>query len=269
MKTTNNSQSIKKDLRKLFSYAERATALRHCNGNIELRRAVNTHYDRVGIYTEPVSVKLFCDNLISKKAIKLAKCLPDEGYSMGSVVNLRVGHKTYTNDRRKYYSNSCKYKELHGRVDVYISPNEFRYAHAIGGLLTIIYPQKSKVKKCVWFEGHGNKQHFEIKRVQGWIYGGYHSTDKKMALERGTGLIERSLLAEKREMSIAKAKRRQYTFQDSLEAGNCEAGTRAFILRLGLKSDRKYRGEFLLKEAQEKSSNSVYYVNRMIKHFAK
>ena len=269
MKTSNNSQSIKKDFSKLFSYVERTTALRHCNGNAELRRAVNTHYDRISRNTEPCTVKEFCNTLISRKAIKLARCLSDEGYAMGSVVNLHVGKTTYTDDRRKYYSNSCRYKENHGRVDVYISVEEFRYAYAIGGLLTIIFPQKSKVKKCTWFEGHGNKQHFEIKRVQGWIYGGYHSIDKKKALVRGTELIERMLIAEKQEKAIAKAKRRQYTFQDSLDAGNCEAGTRAFVLRLGLKSDRKYRGEYLLKEAHEKSSSSVYYVNRMIKYFAK
>ena len=269
MKTTNNSQSIKKDLRKLFSYAERKTALRHCNGNAELRRAVNKHYDRKKTNTSQITVKEFCDALISKKATKLVKCLPDEGYSMGSIVNLHVGKTTYKDDRRRYYSNSCKYKENHGRVDVYISAKEFRYAYAIGGLLTIIYPQKSKVKKCTWFEGHGNKQHFVFGRVQGWIYGGYHSVDKERALERGTKLIERMLIVEKHEKAIAKAKRRQYTFQDSLDAGNCEAGTRAFVLRLGLDAKRKYRGEFLLKEAHKKSSSSVYYVKRMIEYFAK
>ena len=268
MKTTNNSQDIKK-LNKLFLFEKRSNALLHCKGNAELKRAVNKHYDRKEANTFQITVKEFCDALIAKKATKLVNCIPDEGYSMGSIVNLHVGKTTYKDDRRRYYSNSCRYKENHGRVDAYISAEEFRYAYAIGGLLTIIYPQKSKVKKCTWFEGHGNKQYFEIKRVQGWIYGGYHSIDKKRALQRGTELIEKMLLAEKREKAIAKAKRRQYTFQDSLDAGNCEAGTRAFVLRLGLKSNRKYRGEFLLKEAHKKSSSSVYYVERMIKFFAK
>ena len=80
---------------------------------------------------------------------------------------------------------------------------------------------------------------------------------------------ERNILTAKTEskkvVSFEKALRLQYTFNDSLKAGNCEVGTKAFQLRLGLSDVKKYRGSYILKLAKEKSTSSVYYVERMIK----
>jgi hypothetical protein len=65
--------------------------------------------------------------------------------------------------------------------------------------------------------------------------------------------------------SFAKAARLQYSYSDSIACGNCEAGTRAFILRLQLNSNKKYRGFYLLNLAKEKSTSSVSFIQRMIK----
>lgn len=105
-------------------------------------------------------------------------------------------------------------------------------------------------------------------KVDGYIFEGFHAKTKKEALEGGNKIIEKRKQAEKSQKAFNKALRRQYSFNDSLLAGNCEAGTRAFILRLHLDSTKKYRGSFLIKQAEQKSSSSLYYVKRMISYFA-
>lgn len=257
-------------LNKLFSYANESTAIKNCNGDRELIIAVKKHYKRASA-TEK-TVKQFCDDLINAKAVKLLNAIPDEGYSMGSIVNLTIGSpvvKKFRQDRTSEYAKSSKFRAVHGSVDLCISVKDFRFARNIGGILTVIYPQKSKVKKCFWFEGIGAKQYFKLVRVDGYIFEGFHAKTKQKALEGGNKIIEKRKQDEKSQKAFNRALRRQYSFNDSLLAGNCEAGTRAFILRLHLDSTKKYRGSFLIKQAEQKSSSSLYYVKRMISYFAR
>ena len=256
-------------LNKLFSYANEYTAIRNCNGDSELITAVKKHYKRAS-NTEK-TVRQFCSDLIKAKADPLLNAIPDEGYSMGSIVNLTIGSPTvkkFRQDRTSEYSKSSKFRAVHGSVNLCISVKDFRFAQNIGGILTVIYPQKSKVKKCFWFEGRGAKQYFELVKVDGYIFEGFHAKTKQKALEGGNKIIEKRKQAEKSQKAFNKAMRRQYSFNDSLLAGNCEAGTRAFILRLHLDSTKKYRGSFLIKQAEQKSLSSLYYVKRMISYFA-
>ena len=256
-------------LNKLFSYANESTAIRNCNGNSDLIIAVKKHYKRVSA-TEK-TVKQFCSDLIKAKAVKLLNAIPDEGYSMGSIICLSIGSPTvkeFRQDRTNEYAKSSKFRAVHGRVNLCLSVNDFRFAQNIGGILTVIYPQKSKVKKCFWFEGRGAKQYFKLVKVDGYIFEGFHAKTKQKALEGGNKIIEKKKQTEKSQKAFNKALRRQYCFNDSLLAGNCEAGTRAFILRLHLDSTKKYRGSFLIKQAEEKSTSSLHYVKRMITYFA-
>ena len=87
-------------------------------------------------------------------------------------------------------------------------------------------------------------------------------------MEGGNRNLEIKRHAEKSEKAFAKACRRQYSYSDSLAAGNCEAGTRAFIMRLGLDANKKYRGTYLMKQATKRSANSLYYVTKMINYFS-
>lgn len=257
-------------LNKLFSYANESTAIKNCNGNSDLIIAVKKHYKRASA-TEK-TVKQFCDELIKAKAVKLLNAIPDEGYSMGSIVNLTIGSpvvKKFSQDRTREYANSSKFRASHGSVNLSLSVKDFRFAQNIGGILTVIYPQKSKVKKSFWFEGRGKKQNFQLVKVDGYIFEGFHAKTKQKALEGGNKIIENKKQAEKTQKAFNKALRRQYCFNDSLLAGNCEAGTRAFILRLHLDSTKKYRGSFLIKQAEEKSTSSLYYVKRMVSYFAR
>lgn len=223
-----------------------------------------------------IPVKLFCRELVEKRLQKIAKAMPDEGYSMGSSIRILCGKLEVINDRTKEYSKSCKYKPKHGGYFERIKMSELRFFHVIGGLVTFIPQQKSKVKKCWWYAGEGSKNRWELVKVHGFICGDYHSFTKEAAKEgferaekNRKEYEKRQILAQKTEAQKKKlfvsALRKQFTFQDSLLAGNCETGTRAFILRCGLDINKKYRGKFLLETAKEKSTNSVSYVERMIK----
>jgi hypothetical protein len=216
-----------------------------------------------------ISLKVLLRNRINSKLENLAKALPDEGYSMGSTVVVKCLSFIGRDDRTQEYARSSKYRASHGRVELIITPQEFRYLRVIGGLVTYIAPnQRAKVKKCYWYEGSGSKQYFTLNKVEGYIFNGYHATDKKAALKYGSAILEREKQAKASERAYRKALRSQFTFQDSLLAGNCEAGTRAFVLRLGLDSAKAYRGSFLLKKAAEKSISSVQFVERMVKYRA-
>lgn len=203
--------------------------------------------------------------------------MPDEGYSMGSAIRVKFNKLQVCDDRTSSYSNLCKFRPTYGGYLHKITISELRNIQVIGGLVTYIYPnQRNKVKKCYWYSGEGEKQHWQLIKVEGFICGDYHST-LKIAAKEGFERNERwrkenekrQILQQKTEAQkaklFAKALRKQYSYQDSLNAGNCENGTKAFALRLQIDINKKYRGKYLLDLAKEKSSSSVYYVERMIK----
>ena len=257
-----------KKVQKLISkYTNIETAIRNCNGDPEMITMIKKITDRKD--KEQISVKSFCDKLIENKLRSIAKALPDEGYSMGSIIRVTFNKITVTNDRTKEYSKSCKYRETYGSVKLSITKDELINTSIIGGLVTYIFPSKNKVKKCYWYDSKGQKQHFELKKVFGFIYEGFHATTKEKAFEGGKLNTERAKQAKKSAESFKKALRLQYSFSDSLKSGNCEAGTRAFALRLNLNIEKKYRGKYLLDLAKVKSQNSVYYIERMINYKAK
>jgi len=216
------------------------------------------------------TVKQFADNLISERLKTIAEAMPTEGYSMGGKYSVSFRGLTGVNDCRQYYSKSCKYSENWGGYNVDFSLTELVNTQVIGGLVTYIYPnQRNKVKKCYWYTSKGSKQHFQLIKQEGYIYAGYHSLTKDGAKIGGERNLLEKKQQEQKQKLIKKALRYQFTFDDSIKAGNCEAGTRAFILRCNLSKDKKYRGSFLLKIAREKSTSSVRFVERMIEHKAK
>jgi hypothetical protein len=212
-----------------------------------------------------ITVRQFSDQLIINRLYQISKNLPDEGYSMGSRVVVSVLKFRASDDRTSEYANSCKYRASHGSVYLNLTPAEFRYTKVIANLVTYIYPnQKSKIQKCYWYVRSGYKSAFRLVKQEGFIYAGFHATTKEQAKAGGERNIQYQKEQARKAENHAKALRLQYSFQDSLNAGNCEAGTRAFSLRLGLNSTKKYRGSFLLNLAKEKSPNCVYHVERMI-----
>ena len=239
----------------------------------ELSKAVQKHFERRQ-KVETISVKTFCYELIQKRLSRLAYYLPSDGYSMGGTRKITINRYLQSvYDDRRNYANSCKYRPTHGFVNYNIKLNELKNYSVIGGVITYIYPgQKTKVKKCFWLQGSGKKNNFEIKKIEGFIYNDYHGLDKKNVFEQGEKNrkreAERKKQAEKTAKSKAKALNCLYSYEDSLKAGNCEAGTRAFILRCKLDATKKYKGRTLLKIAKEKSTSSVGFVNRMLDYKA-
>lgn len=269
MKTNFTGKELK-DLKKALQYKTRYTALEKCYTK-EMRDAVIRHFDRNyrENYHPDLTVREFCKELINRRGNELVRSLPDEDYSMGSVVSLYVNkYLRFTHDRTSSYANSCKYRPKHGSVRLSLTFDEFKRAQVIGGVLTILPKTNRKLKKGEWFEGKGSKQYFQLQRVQGWIYEGYHSTDRGRAIAGGKRNIELRKKKEANDKAYKKALRRQYSFADSVQAGNCAAGTRAFVQRCGLDAEKKYRGSFIVQVAEKKSSGSLQYVNKMIKYFA-
>lgn len=252
------------------------TAVKNCNGSSELISIVQKIFDRAKKQPE-ITVKKFCDELIKNRLQKIAKAMPDEGYSMGSIIRVKCGKFSVSDDRTETYSNSCKFRPTYGGYIHGFTPSELRNISVIGGLVTSIYPnQRTKVKKCYWYSGEGKKQHWQLTKIEGFICGDYHSLSKIAAKDgfernekRRKETEKRQILAQKTEAQkaklFAKALRKQYSYQDSINAGNCENGTKAFALRLQIDLNKKYRGKYLLDLAKEKSSSSIYYVERMIK----
>lgn len=271
-----NLKNYKKATSLVAKYSEKTAISKAKNENAEVLEIVQKIIERSKKPTE-ITVKDFCRELVKNRLQKIAKAMPDEGYSMGS--NIRIGFNTVieNDDRTQEYSKSCKYRPTHGGYFLKLTLNELKNIHVIGGLVTYIEPgQKSKVKKCWWYSGSGSKNRWELVKKHGYIFAGFHHELKDWALAGGLRNIENKKQSEKRAKiealtekqkakKFAAALRKQYTYQDSLNAGNCEIGTKAFILRCGLDISKKYRGKFLLETAKEKSTSSVYYVEKMIK----
>lgn len=258
-------------------YVGHDTRINHANGDQEVIDVVNTINNR-STRVPYVSVKEFCDDLIRQKLRLFAQNLPDQGYSMGSYVRVYFNKLRYLDDRTKEYAKSCKWRARHGEVNYTLTKREYQTFNVIGGVITFIEPnQKSRVKKCTWLNGVNHKGDFKIIKVEGYIYEGYHSTSKNGALMGGKLNIQRAKEQEQREREnlkkrienekkYNKALRLQYSYQDSIDCGNCEVGTKAFIMRLKLNPNNKYRGSFLIKRASEESPRSLPFITKMINY---
>ena len=210
--------------------------------------------------------------------------MPDMGYSMGAKYTVQYLNFEGSFSDCSEYAKSSKYRATHGNFSLKLSRDEFINAENIASVFTYIYPnQKTRVKKCWWFERVGEKQYYQLKKINGFICGDFHALTKEAA-KKGfetrekyrKEAVKKQIEAEKQKIeqlkafnkTYSKALRYQYGIEDSLKV-NCETGTKAFILRCNLDSTKKYRGSFLMKVAAEKSKNSIDYVRRMIEYKAK
>lgn len=231
-----------------------------------------------------ITVRFFLSDLMQKKygekLKRLASCLPDMGYSMGAkyYVLLHSCLGSYSNCQE--YARSSKFRAVHGSFRLKIDFDTFKNSECIGGLFTYIYPnQKQSVKKCWWYEKTGEKQYYSLKKFEGFICGNFHASTKEGAKKGWQNICENQKRIKKAQKERAKNEknitqnwkktyskelRLQYDYSDSLNAGNCEAGTKAFSIRCNLDVSKKYRGSFLLKTAEEKSTNSIPFIKRMI-----
>lgn len=250
-------------------YVNAETIIRKCE-NVEQCIAVKKHFERIRLKNRSdLKVKEIIDERLTLKLNKIAQCLPDEGYSMGSYISVRFAGLRGSDDRTSEYARSSKYKTQHGSVHLRLNLDEFKNIKCIGGLATYIYPgQRSRVKKCWWYVGDGKHSRFVLCKQHGFIFNDYHALTKEQALAGGMRILALEKQNEVLKKKLNKAIKMQYSYQDSINAGNCVFGTKAFILKCGLDIEKRYRGSFLLKKAKEKSTSSLSYIDRMIKYKA-
>jgi hypothetical protein len=230
----------------------------------EIVEIVKKRRERSILNQSPKTVKQFCDQLIIDRLRNIAKNLPSDGFSMGSVYVVSSGSMIGRDDRTQEYANSCKYRANHGRVNLILHPADLRNTVVIGGLITHIFPdQKSQIKKCYWYVGKGSKNNFQLTVECGFIFAGFHAKTKEAAKIGGQRNIDRAKEEAKKAETWSKALRLQYSYADSINAGNCEAGTKAFALRHNLNTSKKYRGAYLLNLAT--GTTTISFVERMIR----
>ena len=228
---------------------------------------------------------------IQRRLEKIAEALPDQGYSMGGERVAKCLSITGRFDDRDYYSKSCKFREKHGYYEVEIPLADIFKISVIGGLVTIVR-SPGKIAEAEWFESTGKKQHFQIKRVSGFLtgrhnaatYDRYHAATYEDAVEwrkdeagrlmrrrqqiRIAGLRSKNEKEYLRRLEKAEeeAKKLFYGFTHARQAGNCEPGIMQAVQDYNLNPEFGYRGEYLL---QTVTNGRRWNVERMIEHRAK
>jgi hypothetical protein len=268
---------MKTRLKKLFAYATKHTALKNCENDDE-RAAVERHFLRAA-YKLPLThftVRQWLESMRYVKLKSIGDALPRTGYSMGEQIYVQCGRYTATSDRRMHYPGG-KYKPTHGCYRLTLTHSEFLRTSVIGGLVTTIAPkQTGKVKACSWYVGHGEKKDFRLVKQDGFVCGTYHAATKKVALDghrrilanakRASANAKKYLRSQARYAKMhKKALNMRYSFADSIEAGNCEAGTKAFALRCRLDMNKAYKGSYLLSMVDKYKLSTGSFVERMIR----
>lgn len=131
------------------------------------------------------------------------------------------------------WSSNGKWSGNDMRVSLAV-PSHYWTTKVIGGLLTIAPRTRflDREYKAYWVEqGRG----FSVKLIKGFVIRGYHvagnDIDKARAKVAKIRTAAASLLLKKRHQ-INDAAAKWVTLDDSLNAGNCKAGTEAFVKKL-------------------------------------
>lgn len=257
-----------KVLRLMERYKTHQTVISHCNYDAEMIEIANKIAER-RFRKQTKTVKEWIDSRIEAKLLRIAKGLPLPHYSMGGTVTVTFNRFRVIDCRKQQYLGKWRGNETYGYFTLKLTKEDYLRFENIGGVSTYTYPGKGKAKKAYWYVADGKNA---PKKVEGWICGKYHSSISKADAIEGFKRVQEyrklnRIKAEKHDKEVmktlSKAMRARYSYADSL-AINCEAGTNAFIMRCGLDKGKKYRGDYLLKIAKEKSPASTQFVMRMI-----
>lgn len=212
------------------------------------------------------------------KANKIAKYLPNMGYSMGQYNLLKIKNTdlvgSYSNEQE--YSKSSKYKASHGFMKFEMTAKEFQKCEVIGGLITIFGKKVAKdLFACTWIQSEGNYGKTMCIKKQGYIYKDYHFTasnnkdaiskvKKAKQAEYERNLRNKQEAEYKLELQNLPLTRVFVELNDSLYAGNCAPGTHNFAKMLGIDLSviGAVRADYLYDNRMEFEG----YVNRAINH---
>jgi hypothetical protein len=193
----------------------------------------------------------------------IARSLPNMGYEMGQYNRVYLRKTDFVGrwDNANEYSCSSKYKATHGECVLNISVKELKQTTIIAGLVTVVGEKIQKnFFKCKWVTSTGKKQFFRLNMIDGYLFEGYHFTAS--GLKEAKGFVR----AYKDKASIVKGdvKLKNISqkfnlneifveYQDSLNAGNCESGTRNFanINSIDLSTTGAVRADYLVRILEE------------------
>ncbi len=184
--------------------------------------------------------------LLQEKAVKILEQF-HTGHSMGCYRQLKIkGYKGYfaTDHTLEEYANSCKYSPTYGNLVIELTKKELRDMELIGYVPTII-KSNDKIKKAIWLEGSGAKNHYKVSFVEGFVTSDYHATTVAQAQnwrqERAANLLHL-----RNAERFTESQKKKYVGIDDVLKVNCETGTNAFIHRHNLNPDFGYQIGYLI-----------------------
>lgn len=133
----------------------------------------------------------------------------------------------------KVWSSNGKWSGNDLRVALSV-PSHYWTTRVVGGILTIAPRTRfdEREYKAFWVEqGRG----FSVKLIEGFIIRGYHVAGKDFVAAKAKVAKIRSNAAAillKKRHSLVEAGQKWVTVDDSLKAGNCRAGTEAFVKKI-------------------------------------
>lgn len=231
-------------------------------------------------YAKPVpSVRAQLYKKWKIKLDRIAAAHPRDGYSMGSVYTVEIqGLKDAVgrfNNCESYSGRAKKYTPAHGHNLLILTPLQFRRIQIIAGLITEILPDRIKgnrikeLHKVRYLVGKGKKQYAYTEWQDGYLILDHHfpaDSDAQAIIYAKTYLASRKVQANagKLQTALKDGKQQHSSFrsklskifvqaQDSLQAGNCMAGTISFARRFGidLQSVGAVRADYLLQIADK------------------
>jgi len=183
------------------------------------------------------------------KLATIARSMPSDGYSMGSVYIVEIVGANFakTVDRTQEYDGS-RWHAKHSCCELVLTAKEFVKIEIIGGMITIIDPTKLKglkgVHACKWLVCAKYAKSPSWK--PGFILEDYHFEDLGEVDNVRAILNQRKIaanLAKKGKVSEAKLlkSRKKVSYRVSIRARNCDPGTRLFIKKHNLDINTTYR----------------------------
>ncbi|GAB3024458.1 hypothetical protein GCM10027051_31390 [Niabella terrae] len=229
---------------------------------------------------EPLNESEYWLAAARSKAYNIAKSLPSSGYSMGEVKEVSLPDHLYfaSHNKRSSYAGRFKGRETYGLVAVSYSWVELYNTREVGGIWTTLTNKLGpREYECFWFEGRGQKQHFKLIKVKGWLIKGYHvakddrfkSAEQAREYVRGRRMASANTLKSSRineslqnRAADIPLNRIFVSVEDSRAGGNCEPGTARFAdaNKIDLSKIGAVRADWLLQHAGE----SLVNVNRAI-----
>lgn len=233
---------------------------------------------------------------VKERLTTFAYILPSSGYAMGEIKKCSALNFTGTRDLTKEYARSCTWKAKHGTIAAKIPVEYAVKGRSLGGLITIIGQKvRGNIYHCKWLEINQIKKYCEDCKVVekngfGFYYIDiyntkrfYHATtyaeavaeckksqtaEKKYKKDRESkkknaaiwqAVTKKDMKALKMAVGAAKLKK-LYNFGDSVNAGNCGAGTLNFFRLCGYDRNESATGSDIISRAFRFAPDTLNYM---------